>query len=63
MEVFALMNTGKVAGPSGVTVEMLNVCKKEFVRRLAEVANNMLEVNNMPECWRKSDLGPHDKTS
>ena len=55
MEALILMNTGK-AGPSGVTVELLNVCKKESVRRLAEVANNMLEGNKMPESWRKSDL-------
>ena len=52
------MNTGKAAGPSGVTLELLNVCKKEFVRRLAKVANNMLEGNKMPECWRKIDLIP-----
>ena len=29
MEAFALMNKGNAAGPSGVTVELLNVCKKE----------------------------------
>ena len=58
MEALILMNTGKAAGPSGVTVELLNVCKKESVRRLAEVANNMLEGNKMPESWRKSDLIP-----
>ena len=56
METFALMNEGNVAGPSRVTVELLNVCKKEAVRRLAEVANNMLEGSKMPEWWRKSDL-------
>ena len=28
------------------------------MRRLAEVANNILEGNNMPECWRKNDLIP-----
>ena len=39
-------------------MELLNVCKKESVRRLAEVANNMLEGNKMPESWRKSDLIP-----
>ena len=56
MEALILMNTGKAAGPSRVTVELLNVCKQESVRRLAEVANNMLEGNKMPESWRKSDL-------
>ena len=50
MEALVLMNTGKAAGPSEVTVELLNVCKKESVRRLAKVANNMLEGNKMPEC-------------
>ena len=39
-------------------MELLNFCKKESVRRLAKVANNMLEGNKMPECWRKSDLIP-----
>ena len=58
MEALILMNTGKAAGPSGVTVELLNNCKKESVRRLAEVANIMLEGNKMPESWRKSDLIP-----
>ena len=58
MEAFTLLNARKAAGPSEVTVELLNVCKKESVRRLAEVANNMLEGNKMPECWRKSDLIP-----
>ena len=56
IEALILMNTGKAAGPSRVTVELLNNCKKESVRRLAEVANNMLEGNKMPESWRKSDL-------
>ena len=58
IEALVLMNTGKTDGPSGVTVELLNVCKKESVRKLAKVANNMLEGNKMPECWRKSDLIP-----
>ena len=49
MEALILMNTGKAAEPSGVTVELSNVCKKESVRRLAEVANNMLEGNKMPK--------------
>ena len=43
MEAFALLNKGKAAWPSAVTVELLNVCKKESVRRLAKVANNVLE--------------------
>ena len=58
MEAFAQMNKGKTAGPSGVTVEMLNVCKKKSVKRLAQVTNNMLEGSNKSECWRKSDLIP-----
>ena len=58
MEALVLMNTGKAAGPSGLTVELLNVFKKESVRRLVEVANIMLEENRMPESWRKSDLVP-----
>ena len=56
MEALVLMNTGKAPGPTGITVELLNICKKESVRRLAKVANHMLEGNKMPECWRKSNL-------
>ena len=48
------MNQEKAAEPR----ELLNVCKKESVRILAEVANNMLEGNNTPEYWRKIDLIP-----
>ena len=48
MKAFALIDKGKAAEPSGVTVECLNVCKKESVRRLAEVARNILEENDMP---------------
>ena len=62
MKAFTLINARKAAGPSEVTVELLNVSKKESVKRLAEVANNMLEENKMPECWRKSDLIPIFKT-
>ena len=57
-EAFALLNKGKAVGPSAVTVELLNVCKKESVRRWAKVANNVLEGNKVPECLRKSDLIP-----
>ena len=42
------------AEPSGVTVKLLNVCKKKSVRRLAEVANSMLEGSSMTARWRKS---------
>ena len=58
METFAQINKGKAAGPSGVTLELLNVCEKEWVKRLAEVVSNMPEKNKMPECRRKSDQIP-----
>ena len=50
MKAFALINIRKATVPSKVTVELLNVCKKEFVRRLAKVANKMLDRNKMLEC-------------
>ena len=50
MEAFALMNIATAAGQSGVTGELLNVCKQESVRRLAKVAKNMLDGNKMLEC-------------
>ena len=58
MEAVALMNQEKVVEPSVVMAELLNVCKKEFVRRLNEVVNNTLQGNNTPEYWRKCYLIP-----
>ena len=34
MEALALMNTGKAAGPSGVTVELLNACKNRVCEKI-----------------------------
>ena len=44
MEAIVLMKRGKGAGPSGVTVKLINVCKKESVRRLAKLQTI---------CWRE----------
>ena len=37
-----LMKTGKAAGPSDVTSEVLIVCKDESVKKLAQVADDLL---------------------
>ena len=34
MEALVLINTGKAAGPSGVSVELLNVCKKRVCEKI-----------------------------
>ena len=47
-EVLNLINARKAAGPSGMTCEVLKVCEKEGVKRLAKVANDMLKRKNMP---------------
>ena len=57
MEALNLMITRKAGGPSGVTSEQLNACKKESVKRLAKVVNDKLQRKKMPESWR-SDLIP-----
>ena len=43
MEALKLMNTGKTAVPSGVTVDMLKVCADECFKRLTKVANTNLQ--------------------
>ena len=48
MEAVDLINARKAAEPSGVTSELLKVCKKESVKRLAKVKNVMLKRNKMP---------------
>ena len=40
----SLMKTGKAAGPSGVTADLLMTLGKEFVTRLWEIANRLLKV-------------------
>ena len=50
------MKKGKAAGPSGVPVEVIQICECEGL--LAEVANSMMDGMSMPESWRKSVLIP-----
>ena len=50
--------TGKVAGPSDVTDESLKMFENESVKKLAEVADNLLQRKKMSKSWRKSDLMP-----
>ena len=52
------MKSGKAAGPSGVTADLLKVCGEDGVKRLTEVANGLLDGMRLPESWRKSDLIP-----
>ena len=58
IEALKLMNNGKTAEPSGITVELMKVCEKECVKRLIKVAKDMLNGKKMPESWKKSDLIP-----
>jgi len=61
LEALRLMKIGKAAGPSGVTSDLLKVCGIESVKRLAYVANDMLQGNSMSESWRRIDLIPFYK--
>ena len=56
MEALKLMNARKAAGLSGVMSELLRVCKKESVKRMAKVANNFLSLSEgkkMPKSWEE----------
>jgi len=57
LEAFRFMKNGKAAGP---TSDLLKICDIESAKRLANVAIDMLQGNNMPESWR-SDLIPFYK--
>jgi hypothetical protein len=50
------MKVGKAAGPSGVPVEVMKICRCE--EQLAKVINGILRGERMPESWRKSQLVP-----
>ena len=58
VEALNCMKAGKAARPSGVTSELLKVCKNNSVKKSAEVANELLQGTEMPESWRRSDLIP-----
>ena len=59
MEALNLMkNQKKAARPSAITSELLKVCKNGRVRKLSEVANDLLEGKRMLRSWRRSDLIP-----
>ena len=49
------MKTRNADGSSGITSELLKVRKKESIKKLAEVADNLLQGKEMPESRRKSD--------
>ena len=55
-----LMKTRKAAGQSDVTTELLKVCKNESVKKLAEVADNLLQRKELHKKWR-SNLTPTHK--
>ena len=43
VEALNLMKAGKVAGSCGVTSALLKVCKNNSVKKLAEVADELLQ--------------------
>ena len=56
------MKAGKAVGPSGITSELLKVCKKESVKKLAHVVDDLFHEKEMPMRWKKSDLIPIHKS-
>jgi len=55
------MKNVKAAGLSEVTSDLLNVCYIESTMRLANVAIDIMQGNNKPKRWRRSDLIPFYK--
>ena len=53
LEAIKLMITGKITWPSGITVDLLKVCKIEFIIRLTKVTNDMLNGKKMPKSWKR----------
>ena len=43
------MKTGKGAGLSGITSELLKLCEDESVKKLTEVADDLLQGKEMSE--------------
>ena len=43
------MKSGKAAGPSGVTSELLKVCQDENVKKLAAATDDLLQGKQMLE--------------
>ena len=61
MKALNLMKVRKAARLSGVTFELLNVCKIESKKNLAEVADDLLQQQEMTESRRNSNLIPFIK--
>ena len=57
-EALNRMKTGKAAGPTGVTADLLKVVGEDCVKRLMDVANGLLDDARLPESWKRSDLLP-----
>ena len=55
------MSVGKADKPSGVTSDLLQVCKNDSGKKLPAVAVDLLQEKKMPESWRKRDLIPVNK--
>jgi len=53
-----LMKTGKAAGGSGMTTEMLKALGEEGIRWLTEIFNQTWEEGRMPEDWRVGIIIP-----
>jgi len=49
LEALRFMKNGKASGPNGVTSNLLKICDIESAKRLANVENDMLQGNSMPE--------------
>ena len=48
------MKTGKVAGPSGIVVEMLKASGDTSARLVADLANDMVRNGAIPSDWEDS---------
>ena len=55
------MSVGKADKPSGVTSDLLQVCKNDSGKKLPAVAVDLLQEKKMPESWGERDLIPVNK--
>ena len=56
MGALNLIKTGKAAKPSGITFKLLKTCQDESVKKLAEVADDLLQGKEMPKSKEKEQL-------
>ena len=50
-KAIAKMKTVKIAGPSGIVIEMIRSAGKEIIKSLANLANKIIKEGCIPSDW------------